>query len=196
MVVLNKIYTRTGDTGETGLSDGSRVGKSSPRVAAYGTVDEANAVIGVARLHVGSAKLRHDPTLSLDDLLSRIQNDLFDVGADLATPLKDKYEYEPLRVVDTQVNWLEEHIDAFTAQLEPLRSFILPAGTAFSAHMHQARTVVRRAERDVVHLAAQEAINEAALKYLNRLSDLCFVLARVGNDGGLADVLWVPGAHR
>jgi ATP:cob(I)alamin adenosyltransferase len=132
----------------------------------------------------------------MDRTLSRIQNDLFDVGADLATPIRDAYEFEPLRVVEAQVSWLEQQIDQYNANLEPLRSFILPAGSVFSAHMHVARTTVRRAERDIAHLAAIEELNPNALKYMNRLSDLCFVLARFGNDNGKNDKLWVPGENR
>ena len=187
MVVLNKIYTRTGDDGDTALGDGSRVSKGSLRVSAYGAVDESNAVLGMARLHADQ---------EMDQVLSRIQNDLFDVGADLCTPMRESYEYEPLRVVEAQVTWLEACIDRHNAELEPLRSFILPAGSAFSAAMHLARTTVRRAERDMVLLAEKEDINSHAVSYVNRLSDLCFVLARFGNDKGKADVLWVPGANR
>jgi cob(I)alamin adenosyltransferase len=190
MVVLSKIYTKTGDAGETALGDGSRVAKHSVRVAAYGTVDELNAVLGLARLAV---------TGEVDTALSRIQNDLFDLGADLCTPARDgeaKAEYPPLRMQAGQVARLEAEIDAMNARLEPLRSFVLPGGSPASAHLHQCRTVARRAERMVVELATMETINQDAVKYLNRLSDWFFVAARVANDDGKADVLWVPGANR
>jgi cob(I)alamin adenosyltransferase len=189
MVKLNRIYTRTGDDGTTGLADGSRLAKDAARVAAYGTVDEANSAIGVARLHAqGEADL----------LLARIQNDLFDLGADLATPGEPE-GYVPLRIVESQVSRLEAEIDRLNADLAPLGSFILPAGTALSAHLHVARTVVRRAERLVVTAAAQTGINPHALAYLNRLSDLLFVMARHANlpsEGGTGDVLWVPAGNR
>lgn len=188
MVRLNKIYTRTGDGGTTGLSGGERRPKNDLRIAAIGAVDEANAAIGVARL---------DATDAVGDRLFRVQNDLFDLGADLATPVTDKTpDYEPLRVVDAQVTWLEQEIDALTARLEPLRSFILPGGSALSAHLHVARTLARRAERAMVALSAAETVTPAALHYINRLSDLLFVLARAANDEGRADVLWVPGKNR
>ena len=190
MVVLNKIYTRTGDAGETALGNGVRVAKHSARVTAYGTVDELNATLGLARLHAG------DET---DAALARIQNDLFDLGADLCRPEMEKdaeAEYPPLRMVPAQVERLEAEIDAMNAHLEPLRSFILPGGSALAAHLHLCRTVARRAERMVVELAALESVNEAAIRYLNRLSDWMFVAARMANDGGRADVLWVPGANR
>lgn len=190
MVVLNKIYTRTGDAGETALGNGVRVAKHSARVTAYGTVDELNATLGLARLHAG------DET---DAALARIQNDLFDLGADLCRPEMEKdaeAEYPPLRMVPAQVERLEAEIDAMNAHLEPLRSFILPGGSALAANLHLCRTVARRAERMVVELAALESVNEAAIRYLNRLSDWMFVAARMANDGGRADVLWVPGANR
>ena len=190
MVVLNKIYTKTGDKGETALADGSRVAKHSRRVASYGTVDELNATLGLARLHAGA---------DLDAALSRIQNDLFDLGADLARPDMEKdpeAPYPVLRIIDTQVSRLESEIDAMIAQLEPLRSFILPGGSALAAHLHLCRTVARRAEREATELAATEDANPAAVKYLNRLSDWFFVAARVANDNGRSDVLWVPGATR
>lgn len=192
MVVLNKIYTRTGDTGETHLSDMSRAPKYATRVHAYGTVDELNAAIGVARLYAKGDN---------DTALSRIQNDLFDLGADLSRPNLDKdgeAEYPVLRTVTAQVERLEAEIDAMTAVLEPLKSFILPAGTPLAAHLHLARTVARRAERLAVELAAEEGedANPAAIKYLNRLSDWLFCAARIANDDGRADVLWVPGANR
>jgi len=186
MVKLNKIYTRTGDKGETGLADGSRVGKDSLRVTAYGAVDEANSAIGIARLHTRRAA---------DEALARIQNDLFDLGADLSTPIKEN-EGEALRIVEKQVTWLEVEIDRNNAGLAPLGSFILPGGSAASSYLHLARTTIRRAESLAVALAKKEAVNPEALKYLNRLSDYLFVLARVLNDNGANDVLWVPGASR
>lgn len=190
MVVLNKIYTKTGDAGETALGNGKRVSKNSMRVNAYGTVDETNATVGLARLHATGA---------LDDMLSLIQNDLFDLGADLCRPdmEKDKdAEYPPLRVTPAQVERLESEIDAMNGDLEPLRSFILPGGSALAAHMHLCRTVSRRAERLAVELAAMESVNPAVVKYLNRLSDWFFVAGRVANNGGKDDILWVPGANR
>ena len=190
MVVLNKIYTRTGDAGETALGDGSRVAKHSPRVAAYGTVDEVNAALGVARL-VAEGEMA--------DRMTAIQNDLFDLGADLCTPNMEKdaeRDYPALRIVARQVERLEAEIDAMNAHLQPLRSFILPGGSALAAHMHVCRTVCRRAERGVVELATIEPVNPEAVRYLNRLSDWFFVAGRVANDNGAADVLWVPGANR
>lgn len=190
MVVLSKIYTRTGDKGETALGDGSRVPKTSPRVAAYGTVDELNATLGLARLHANG-----DLTVGIE----RIQNDLFDVGADLCTPDFEKdaeAEHPRLRVVTAQVDRLETEIDLMNRDLAPLRSFVLPGGTPAAAHLHLARTVCRRAERLTVALAGAEAINPEAVRYLNRLSDWLFVSARFANDRGEADILWVPGANR
>jgi cob(I)alamin adenosyltransferase len=190
MVVLNRIYTRTGDAGETALGDGARVAKFSPRVSAYGTVDETNATIGLARLHAAGA---------MDAALERIQNDLFDLGADLCRPGMDRdaeAPYPPLRMVDAQAKRLETEIDAMNARLEPLRSFVLPGGSALAAALHLCRTVCRRAERLTVELAAAEPVNPAALIYLNRLSDWFFVAARIANDDGRADVLWKPGANR
>ena len=190
MVVLNRIYTRTGDAGETALGNGARVVKHSPRVTAYGTVDEMNATLGLARLYAEG---------ETDAALARIQNDLFDLGADLCRPDMEKDAeagYAPLRVVPAQVERLEAEIDAMNAHLEPLRSFILPGGSVLAAHLHLCRTVARRAERLVVELAALEEVNEAAIRYLNRLSDWLFVAARMANDGGKADVLWIPGANR
>jgi cob(I)alamin adenosyltransferase len=181
MVRLNRIYTRTGDDGSTGLVDGSRVSKASHRPVVMGSVDEANAAIGLARLSASAAT---------DAILSRIQNDLFDLGADVATP--DGVE-GALRIVPVQVDWLETQIDAANDTLEPLKSFILAAGTASATHLHLARTIVRRAERDAV--AAGDEISAPARHYLNRLSDLLFVLARVEN-AATGDVLWVPGANR
>ena len=190
MVVLNKIYTRTGDAGETALGDGSRVAKHSARVMAYGTVDETNATVGLARQHAEG---------EMDAQLAAIQNDLFDLGADFCRPDMEKdadAEYPPLRMSDTQVSRLEFEIDAMNADLQPLRSFVLPGGSALSAHLHLCRTVSRRAERLAVELATQESVNPAAVKYLNRLSDWFFVASRVANGGGADDVLWVPGANR
>jgi cob(I)alamin adenosyltransferase len=190
MVVLNKIYTRSGDKGDTALGNGERVAKHSARVSAYGTSDELNAFVGVARLEADG---------EMDLALSRIQNDLFDLGADLCRPdmAKDaEAEYPPLRMVEAQVERLEREIDSMNKALSPLRSFILPGGSRLSAHLHVCRTVARRAERLATELAMQEDINAAAVKYLNRLSDWFFVAARVANDNGTADVLWVPGANR
>ncbi len=194
MVVLNRIYTRTGDKGETGLVDGSRLPKDAPRVAAYGTVDELNATLGLARLHAEGP---------LAAGIERVQNDLFDLGADLATPGFEhdaEAKHTPLRIVAAQVDRLEREIDAMNVDLSPLRSFILPGGTALAAHLHLARTVCRRAEREAVTLATAsinpEAINPEAVRYLNRLSDWLFVAARIANDSGKSDILWVPGANR
>jgi cob(I)alamin adenosyltransferase len=190
MVVLNKIYTRGGDGGETALGNGVRVAKDAPRVAAYGTTDETNATVGLARLH---------STGEMDAALARIQNDLFDLGADLCRPEMEKdasAKYPPLRVTPEQVERLEREIDAMNAELTPLRSFVLPGGTALAAHLHLCRTVSRRAERLCVSLAALEEVNPAAVKYLNRLSDWFFVASRVANGNGADDVLWVPGANR
>lgn len=190
MVVLNKIYTKTGDAGETALGNGARVAKHSMRVTAYGTVDETNATVGLARLHTSG---------TMDDQLAMIQNDLFDLGADLCRPDMEKdadAEYPPLRMADTQVARLEAEIDAMNKDLDPLRSFILPGGSPLAAHLHLCRTVSRRAERLSVELATIEAINPAAVKYLNRLSDWFFVAGRVANENGSTDVLWVPGANR
>ena len=190
MVVLNKIYTKTGDAGETALGDGARVAKHSLRVTAYGTVDELNATLGMARLHA---------TGDVDAALSRIQNDLFDLGADLCRPdmAKDgEAGYPVLRMSDEQTKRLEAEIDEMIAVLEPLKSFILPAGSPLAAHLHLSRTVARRAERLAVELAGEEEVNAAAVKYLNRLSDWFFCAARIANDAGRADVLWQPGANR
>ncbi len=187
MVKLTRIYTRGGDTGETSLGSGTRVPKHADRVAAFGDVDEANAVLGVARLHTDG---------DLDDILERIQNDLFDLGADLCVPEDGRGGEAALRVSAVQVERLEQEIDAFNAELAPLNSFVLPGGSAAAAHLHLARTVARRAERRVTLLADSESVNPEALRYLNRLSDLLFVLARHANDIGRADVLWTPGANR
>ena len=186
MVKLNKIYTRTGDDGTTGLADGTRRPKDDPRLIVIGSVDEANAALGLVRLNSGS-----EP--ALDSLLVRIQNELFDLGADLATP-SDNISWTPLRIKAHQVTALEEALDAYNDPIAPLTSFILPAGSPLSVHLHLARTVARRAERDCVTLAKidGEMVNPEALKYLNRLSDLLFVLARHANDQGRADVLWAP----
>ena len=197
MVVLNKIYTRTGDKGDTALGDGSRVAKHSARVAAYGTVDELNAFLGLARLAAGDTPA--DAAAGMAQALARIQNDLFDLGADLCRPEMDKdaqAEFPPLRVVAAQVDRLEAEIDAMNAGLQPLRSFILPGGSALAAHLHVCRTVARRAERKTTELAQAEAVNPVAITYLNRLSDWFFVAARTANDQGRADILWVPGANR
>lgn len=190
MVVLSKIYTKTGDAGETALGNGDRVAKHSLRVTAYGTVDEANATVGLARLH---------STGAMDTQLGYIQNDLFDLGADLCRPdmAKDaEAEYPPLRMSGAQVARLEAEIDAMNEALEPLRSFVLPGGSALAAQLHLCRTVTRRAERLAVELAGFEDVNADAVKYLNRLSDWFFVASRIANDGGAGDVLWVPGANR
>ena len=192
MVVLNKLYTRTGDKGDTALGNGTRVAKHSARVTAYGTVDETNATVGLARIEA-------EADSDMDQALARIQNDLFDLGADLCTPDMDKdaeAEYPPLRMSDQQVTRLEAEIDAMTATLTPLRSFILPGGSRLAAQLHLCRTVSRRAERLAVELAGEEPVNPAAVKYLNRLSDWFFAAARMANDEGRADVLWVPGANR
>lgn len=191
MVVLNRIYTRTGDDGTTALSDGSRTAKHDLRVEAYGTVDEANATLGLARLHANS-----DAAAAI----SRVQNELFDLGADLSRPRMDLdagAPYPVLRIIPAQVARIEAEIDAMTAILQPLRSFILPGGSALAAHLHLARTTVRRAERLASQLrAATGDVNPAAVHYLNRLSDWLFIAARIANDNGAADILWVPGATR
>lgn len=188
MVRLDKIYTRGGDAGETSLGDGKRVAKHNLRVAAYGTVDEANAVLGLARLHAGD---------DAGAMLEHIQNDLFDLGADLCRPQGEVDEGNgALRITDAQVARLEREIDTMNEDLTALTSFVLPGGTAASAHLHHARTVVRRAERLVTELTAAEPVNDQAIAYLNRLSDHLFVMARRLNDGGNKDVLWQPGANR
>lgn len=191
MVKLNKIYTRTGDDGSTGLVDGSRTAKHSARIAAIGAVDEANSAIGLAICAIESKAHKA--------LLTRIQNDLFDLGADLATPAEDG-DFAPsemvLRIVDAQPDWLETQIDALNESLEPLTSFVLPGGSEAAARTHVARATARAAERAMTLLAGETDINPAALAYINRLSDLLFVLARVLNDDGKADVKWVPGANR
>ena len=190
MVKLNKIYTRTGDDGTTGLVEGPRRAKHDLRIEAFGTVDETNAAIGLARLHtIGMTRV--------DTTLARVQNDLFDLGSDLATPGSDEgREYPALRITDKQVSWLEDQIDRANADLSPLTSFVLPGGSVLAAQLHMGRTIARRAERQVVALAEKETdVNPAALRYLNRLSDLLFVLSRVANSNGTRDVLWEPGRH-
>ncbi|HVX91901.1 MAG TPA: cob(I)yrinic acid a,c-diamide adenosyltransferase [Xanthobacteraceae bacterium] len=192
MVVLNRIYTRTGDDGTTALGNGERRKKYDLRIAAYGTVDELNAVLGIARLHTSG-------TLDIDVMLARIQNDLFDLGADLCSPDRGKGPGGArLAVTEAQVGRLEQEIDALNADLAPLRSFVLPGGTPAAAHLHVARTVCRRAERLMVELADRpgESVSPAALKYVNRLSDFLFVASRHLNDRGACDVLWVPGQNR
>ncbi|HSO48585.1 MAG TPA: cob(I)yrinic acid a,c-diamide adenosyltransferase [Rhizobiaceae bacterium] len=190
MVKLNKIYTRTGDDGTTGLGNGERRDKFDTRVEAYGTVDEANACIGIAMLQLPAG----DPLRG--ELLS-IQNDLFDLGADLATPDEGKdLGYEPLRITQKQVDHIEALIDRYNAALTPLNSFVLPGGSPLAAYLHLARTVVRRAERAMVELSRTEKVSVQAIRYANRLSDLLFVVSRVANDGGKADILWVPGKSR
>ncbi|TXH93727.1 MAG: cob(I)yrinic acid a,c-diamide adenosyltransferase [Pseudorhodobacter sp.] len=190
MVVLSKIYTKTGDAGETALGNGARVAKHSTRVSAYGTVDETNATVGLARQHA---------TGDMDAALARISNDLFDLGADLCTPdmhMDHTLPYTPLRMIEGQVARLEREIDAMNDKLQPLRSFILPGGSALAAQLHLCRTVCRRAERLVVELATMEEVNAEAVKYLNRLSDWFFVAGRIANNDGKDDVLWVPGLTR
>ena len=185
---LDKIYTRTGDDGQTSLGDGKRLPKFHIRVEAYGSIDEANSVIGIALLDIEDIAVR--------ELLGHIQNDLFDVGADLCLPESRQSDQAALRVSDQQVSWIEERIDEFNAALSPLTSFVLPGGSKASAFLHQARTVIRRAERRIVELAHQEKVNPATIKYVNRVSDLLFVLARYLNDKGQRDVTWKPGLHR
>ena len=188
MVRLTRIYTRGGDKGLTSLGDGKRVAKHDPRVTALGSVDEANAAIGLARLHAAG---------DADAMLARIQNDLFDLGADLCRPLSRAKEKHPaLRMTQAQVERLEREIDSMNARLKPLDSFVLPGGRPAAAYLHRARTVVRRAERDMTLLAKRAKVNPAAIRYANRLSDHLFVLARHLNDDGAVDVLWLPGANR
>ena len=186
MVRLTRIYTKTGDKGTTALGTGKRVAKHDPRVEAFGTVDETNAAIGLARLHTSG---------DADAALARIQNDLFDLGADLCAP-EGEGTKERLRIADAQVARLEDEIDRMNEELAPLNSFVLPGGSAASAYLHQARTIARRAERAITRLAEAAAINPAAIRYINRLSDHLFVLARYENDKGAKDVLWKPGANR
>ena len=187
MVRLTKIYTKTGDSGETGLGDGSRISKASLRISAIGAVDETNAAVGIARL---------DAEGDSDRMLARIQNDLFDLGADLCAPEAGRKAEGRLRIVEAQVERLEREIDAMNESLEALTSFILPGGTALAAHLHLARTIARRAEIAMVALADKEEINPAALRYINRLSDHLFVMARAANKDGMGDVLWVPGGRQ
>jgi cob(I)alamin adenosyltransferase len=193
MVVLNRIYTRTGDKGTTALATGERRPKFDLRISAFGTVDETNSAIGIARLHTVTE------TPHVDAMLGRIQNDLFDLGAELATPeTSKKLEWEPLRIVEAQVERLEKEIDELNGELEPLRSFVLPGGTAGAAYLHLARTMARRAERMMVELAhgQGERVADPALKYMNRLSDFLFVASRYLNKKAAGDVLWIPGKNR
>ena len=185
MVKLTRIYTRGGDKGETSLGSGARVPKHDQRVAAYGAVDESNAAIGLARLHASD---------EIDEMLQRIQNDLFDLGADLCRPGVE--EEGCLRIVQSQVERLEAEIDSINADLAPLDSFVLPGGSALAAHLHLARTLTRRAEREITALAEGAPVNALAIRYINRLSDHLFVLSRQANDGGATDVLWTPGENR
>ncbi len=192
MVVLNKIYTRTGDKGYTGLGTGERVKKHSLRISAYGTIDETNACIGLVRLHT-------QDDADIDRMLARVQNDLFDLGADLCAPDNgEKLEYTPLRITEAQVVRLENEIDRLNGELSPLRSFVLPGGSAASAALHLARTVSRRAERLIVELGDSdgEPVGEPVIKYINRLSDFLFVVSRYLNKKGEGDVLWVPGQNQ
>jgi cob(I)alamin adenosyltransferase len=187
MVTLNRIYTKTGDRGETGLGDNSRISKASLRIAAIGAVDETNAAVGIARL---------DSEGDADAMLARIQNDLFDLGADLCAPEEGRKAEERLRICEAQVERLEREMDAMNERLEPLTSFVLPGGTALAARLHLARTIARRAEATMVALAEREKINPAAMRYINRLSDHLFVMARTANADGMGDVLWRPGENR
>jgi cob(I)alamin adenosyltransferase len=187
MVTLNRIYTKTGDSGSTALGDGSRVPKYALRIAAIGAVDETNSAVGIARL---------DAEDEMDAMLARIQNDLFDLGADLAAPEEGRKPQGRLRVSGSQVERLEREMDAMNEKLAPLTSFVLPGGTALAAHLHLARSIARRAERLIAELAAKEEVNPFSLQYANRLSDHLFVSARAANDGGMGDVLWVPGENR
>lgn len=193
MVKLNKIYTKTGDDGTTGLGTGERVAKHAKRIAAYGTVDETNAAIGMVRIHMAGGQP------GVDSKLIRIQNDLFDLGADLCVPDRGKKpDYEPLRITEAQVDRLEHEIDEMNAEMKPLKSFILPGGSPAAAQLHVARTVCRRAERLIVELSEMpnEPVSATAIKYVNRLSDFLFVAGRYVNDRGRSDVLWVPGQNR
>jgi cob(I)alamin adenosyltransferase len=199
MVVLTKIYTRTGDDGSTALGDGERRPKYDLRIAAYGSVDETNAAIGMARQGLTPGGGNAQEHAALDAILARIQNDLFDLGADLCMPDRGApLAYEPLRIVDAQVSRLEAEIDRMNGELRPLTSFVLPGGTAAAAALHLARTICRRAERQMTELAAHEGepVSKTALKYINRLSDLLFVASRYANDKGARDVLWQPGQNR
>lgn len=193
MVVLNKIYTRTGDDGTTALGSGKRIRKDSARVAAYGTIDETNAAIGMARVHIAESHPE------LDAMLAKIQNDLFDLGAELSVPATGEEQKTPrLEITAAQVKRLENEIDRLNAELQPLRSFVLPGGSPGAAALHMARTICRRAERLMVSLAADpnETVSPVALQYVNRLSDLLFVASRYVNDRGRSDILWVPGQNR
>jgi cob(I)alamin adenosyltransferase len=187
MVKLNKIYTRTGDKGDTVLTGGSRRPKYDLRVETYGTVDEANSALGIARLYL---------TGEHDEMCERIQHDLFDLGADFSTPFNPDKEDKALRILASQTERLEHEIDAMNEKIAPLNSFILPGGSKAAAHLHLARTITRRAERKACALAAQETVNPETIKYLNRLSDFLFVLARAVNDNGKTDILWKPGINR
>lgn len=187
MVKLDKIYTRGGDKGETSLTDGTRAKKYAPRVEAYGSVDESNSIIGIVRLHTSGED---------DKMLASIQNDLFDLGADVSLPLGTKFEEHALRINEKQIERLETEIDHMNADIAPLTSFVLPGGSAASAYLHQARTVVRRAERLLVRVAEEEEISPYTIQYLNRLSDHLFVMSRKTNNNGKDDVLWVPGQNR
>lgn len=189
MVRLDKIVTKAGDGGKTRLATGEPVSKASARVEAYGAVDEANSAVGVARLHTTADSV-------LDPILERVQNDLFDLGADLATPHADDLKFEPLRIQESQTLRLEAEIDALNEKLAPLTSFILPGGSPAAAHLHMARAIARRAERAIVALADVDQVTPEAIKFANRLSDLLFVAARYANDQGRADLLWTPGANR
>lgn len=189
MVKLDKIYTRGGDKGQTSLGDGTRVAKHDPRVSAYGTVDECNSILGLARLHMAG-------DAAADAMLGRIQNDLFDLGADLCTPEQENPKWPPLRMVAEQTQRLEREIDAMNDAIPPLQSFILPGGSPAAAWLHLARTVARRAERAMTVAAETTPVNPEAIKYINRLSDHLFVMGRRLNDNGAKDVLWVPGKNR
>ncbi len=196
MVKLNKIYTRTGDNGSTGLTDGSRVTKHSPRPQAYGSVDELNSSLGLVYFCLNNNDAE-DQYAEIKNLIKEIQNDLFDLGADLSTPiLKTKEKYPPLRIKKVQVDKIEKRIDQYNSNLTPLNSFILPGGSEASSLLHVCRTVARRAERDTSLLASEQQINMQSLIYLNRLSDLLFVLCRVLNENGLKDILWIPGLNQ
>ena len=192
MVKLNKIYTKTGDDGTTGLSDGSRVKKYDLRPSAYGDVDELNSFIGLSINCINKERKYN----SLVEILKKIQNDLFDLGADLSTPIEEKPKFEPLRIKNSQVLNLEDMIDKFNNKLEPLNSFVLPGGSEISCWLHITRTVARRAERSITKLAEKNKINKQSLIYINRLSDFLFVVSRVTNDNGKADILWVPGGNQ
>ncbi len=201
MVKLNKIYTRTGDQGTTGLASGDRLNKHHTRITAYGTVDETNAALGLVAVTIGHNAPSTDEEINLKAMVSRIQNDLFDLGADLSTPeLPDAPvpDHPPLRIAEQQVTRLEEEIDLLNKELNPLQSFVLPGGNLVAAHLHMARTISRRAERHMVELSLMpnEIVSQPALQYINRLSDHLFVMSRYVNDKGLSDVLWTPGQNR